>query len=735
MVIFEIALATPLRRRFDYFAPISLDDATAACIPVGVRVEVPFGRQTLIGILVGIKRESSFAPSKLKAVNRILDNTPCFDPSVLSLCEWAADYYQASFGEMLSTALPTLLRQGHPASIRPQQAFRLTTEGKGLPSGALKRAAKQAELLHLFQQHAYLLRADISGFGFPSTIIKALIDKRIIEAFDVTAAHTPCITDALRERPLTLNEEQAAAFSALTLDTFSVSLIDGATGSGKTEIYLQAIADVLARGQQALVLVPEIGLTPQTLARFQRRFATPLATLHSGLNDRERLDAWLMAQSGAAGIVIGTRSALFTPLFKPGIIIIDEEHDQSFKQQDGVRYSARDLAVLRAKQLNIPLLLGSATPSLETLHNARTGRYQHLVLHKRAGGAAAPEMRIVDIRGSQLTDGFAATSLAAINETLHAGNQVLVFLNRRGYAPTIECQHCGWMAECRHCDARMTLHHTPRHLHCHHCDAQARVPDQCPKCHSRKVTPLGQGTEKNEETLSRFFPDVPVIRVDRDSTRNKDGLAKLLVKVNSGDPCILVGTQMLAKGHHFPDVTLVVVLDADSGLFSTDFRGPERMAQLLLQVAGRSGRAEKAGRVLIQSLHGDHPMLQTLISHGYHALADQLLGERQLTYMPPFRSLALIRAESADVNRAMMFLRRVRDIAEQLHPATNELSYLGPLPALMEKRGDRYRYQLQINTSDRKALQMLLAKLALEAEREASGKQLRWHIDVDPQEL
>jgi primosomal protein N' (replication factor Y) len=734
MMILEVALPTPLRRRFDYLPPQGSTPAEWQQLIPGQRIRVPFGSRELVGVLLAVKDTSEFALNKLKPALAILDQQPVLDEELMELCYWAADYYQCALGDALQTALPVLLRQGEAAERKGELVVRLTTEGKGLPVGALKRAPKQAALLGSLQSKGQLSRPDLNELGIPRNIVKTLIEKGLAVEQETLSSHSFGNT-LLREQPLVLGDEQASVFAQIKMDSFQCYLLDGATGSGKTEIYLQAIAQVLAQGKQALVLVPEIGLTPQTLQRFQRRFAVPVVALHSGLNDRERLDAWLQAKEGVAQVIIGTRSAIFTPLLRPGILIVDEEHDASFKQQDGFRYSARDLAVVRAQRLGIPLILGSATPSLETLHNAQQGRYLHLQLKSRAGTARPPEIQLLDIRNQQLHEGFAAASLAAIDSTIKAGNQVLVFLNRRGYAPTLECHACGWMANCNHCDARMTLHHNPRHLHCHHCDHQRSIPQHCPECRSPQLFPLGQGTERSESALQQLFPQVPVIRVDRDSTRNKDGLQKLLVDVHAGKPCILVGTQMLAKGHHFADVTLVVIIDADAGLFSTDFRGPERMGQLLLQVAGRSGRADKPGAVLIQSYHCDHPLIQTLVQQGYHALAALILHERHITQMPPFRHLALLRVESTQPELAVQFLQRTRQLAEQTLAASPQLHYLGPLPAMMEKRGDRFRYLLQFNSAQRKILQPLLTSLALQLEQEPLAKKVRWAIDVDPQEM
>lgn len=733
-VILEIALPTPLRRRFDYLPPQEIDATELEHLAAGILVRVPFGHQELIGVLIAVKSSTEQDIAKLRPALGIVDKTPALGGELLELCLWAADYYQCPIGDALQTALPTLLRHGEPAQLRGEWIVELTTEGKGLPEGALKRAPKQAQLLAELQARAYLTKTDLDLLEIPRTTVKTMTEKGLVRSREIAITlDTPA--QLLREAALPLNEEQAAALAHIEYHHFNIYLLDGATGSGKTEIYLQAIAQILAQGKQALVLVPEIGLTPQTLLRFQRRFTVPIVALHSGLNDRERLEAWLQARAGIARIIIGTRSAIFTPLQNPGIIIIDEEHDNSFKQQEGFRYSARDLAAVRAHRLQIPLLLGSATPSLETLHNAQQHRYNYLRLTTRAGNAKPPDIQLLDIRGEQLHEGFAAASLAAIDHTLKAGNQVLVFLNRRGYAPTLECHDCGWLANCNHCDARMTVHQTPRHLHCHHCDHQRAIPRRCPSCNSTNIQPIGQGTERSESVLQELFPGTKVIRVDRDSTRNKDGMQKLLVDVHSGEPCILVGTQMLAKGHHFADVTLVVIIDADAGLFSTDFRGPERMGQLLLQVAGRAGRADKPGRVLLQSHHTEHPLVQTLMLKGYHALTDLILQERRITQLPPYRHLALIRAESKRAELAVDFLRLARKIAEQLQEPNPFFSYLGPLPAMMEKRGDRFRYQLQLNSAQRKPLQQLLTQLALQLEGDALSKRVRWSIDVDPQDM
>ncbi len=733
--ILEIALPTHMRRRFDYLAPMDVSDAEAAQLSAGVLIRVPFGHQELIGVLIQTKSNTDLDIEKLRPALAIIDQRPALDATLLELLLWAADYYQCPEGEALSTALPVLLRQGEAAEERRETCWQLTAEGKGLPHGALKRSPKQALLVEALQQQNKLSRSDIAALNIPANVIKTLTDKNLIEKIFADDSELETPASIYRQSPLILSDEQQTAFDQISFGQFQISLLDGATGSGKTEIYLQAIAKVLDANEQALVLVPEIGLTPQTIARFQKRFAVQVVSLHSGLNDRERLEAWLQARSGKARIVIGTRSAIFTPMPKLGIIIIDEEHDGSFKQQDGFRYSARDLAAVRANRLQIPLILGSATASLETMNNAQQGRYQHLRLSTRAGNAKPPEIQLLDIRGQALTEGFALETQVAISSEIAAGNQVLVFLNRRGYAPTLECHDCGWLATCPHCDLRMTVHQSPRHLHCHHCGHQRAVPRYCPSCKSSRLQPLGQGTERSEIALREWFPATPIIRVDRDSTRNKNAMDKILNEVHLGDPCILIGTQMLAKGHHFADVTLVVIIDADAGLFSTDFRGPERMGQLLLQVSGRAGRAEKPGRVILQSHHTDHPLVQTLFFQGYQAFAELILQERLIAQLPPYRYLALLRAESKRPEIALEFLKFARSEAQALSPSSPQLNYLGPLPSMIERRGDRFRFQLQFNSAQRKPLQVLLAQLVEKLEANALGKRVRWAVDVDPAEM
>jgi primosomal protein N' (replication factor Y) len=734
--ILHIALPTPLRQGFDYLPPIDQTMALSDLSP-GVRVRVPFGRQSLIGILLAVRSHSTMDPSKLRHADEVLDTQPVLPSHVIRLCQWCSEYYQHPLGEVLQVALPNRLRKADNVAKEDDWVWQHTQEGLGLPENALRRAPKQQQLHQLLLQYGSLSREQLQSTGLTAAVAKALEEKGLIERTTAVKAPPPApkTSQLLAQEPQTLNDEQEKALEQLRYHHFSAYLLEGATGSGKTEVYLHAINRVLQAGKQALVLVPEIGLTPQTLKRIEARFRVPVAELHSNVSDGERARNWQKAAQGEARIVVGTRLAVFTPMPELGLIIVDEEHDLSFKQQEGLRYSARDLAVVRAHQAQIPVLLGSATPSLETLYNASQGRYQHLRITRRAGGAQPPTVEVVNMRNQPLTGGLAPATQQALQQTLDAGQQVLVFLNRRGYAPVLLCHQCGWYAQCNHCDSRMTLHQRPRHLRCHHCDTQRPVPHKCPSCNTPELMHQGQGTEKAEDFLQAQFHPVEVIRVDRDSMSRKDAMKTLNDKVAQGQPCILVGTQMLAKGHHFPNVSLVVVLDADQGLMSPDFRGPERMGQLITQVAGRAGRGDTPGRVLIQSHKPEHPLLQLLIQQGYHQYARQILHERQATQLPPFRSMALFRAESKRAENAVEFLQLARRLAQQIAPPSRHLSYLGPIPALMEKRQGRFRYQLQISCTNRKGLQELLSRLLQEVDQQALARRTRWSVDVDPMDM
>jgi len=728
---FRIAIPTPLRRYFDYLAPANYASASPQN---GVRVRVPFGRQTLIGILLETVHETDVPPNKMKQVIEVLDEQAVFDEEVLQLLRWCAQYYHHPIGEVMQNALPAKLRQGAATNIKGIRRWQLTPDGQQVDLQNLKRAAKQIALLSDLQQSdSGLFESQLSAnhVGW-RPVMKRLQEKGWVDSVEENALP---VAEPTRSAP-TLNTDQQRAIQRVLEQQssgFNAYVLEGVTGSGKTEVYLQVIEEVIKQGKQALVLVPEIGLTPQLLNRFLLRLHGRIAIMHSGLSDEERLQAWLHTQAGSADVIIGTRSAVFSPLLRPGVIIIDEEHDLSFKQQDGFRYSARDLAVKRARDLNIPIILGSATPSLETLYNAQQGRYETLLLPERAGNAKPPTISLLDVRSQKMEQGVSAQLLHKMKQHLQRGSQVLLFLNRRGFAPVLMCHECGWHALCPRCDAHMTLHQSNSQLRCHHCGTEQYKPHTCPACNSEDLLQMGFGTERIEHALTALFPHYEVIRIDRDSTRRKGAMEKLLNDINNGKQQILIGTQMLAKGHHFPNVTLVGMLNADHGLYSSDFRASERMGQLILQVAGRAGREEKEGEVLIQTHHADHPLFKLLLRHDYPAFAKSLMQERQQTEFPPFTHLALLRAEAVDQHSPMAFLEQARLLLEQ--HMQKEMMLLGPFPALMERRAGRYRAQLLVQANNRKQLQSLFHHSISQIENLKVAKKVRWSIDIDPMDL
>ncbi len=727
-LILQIAVPSPLHRRFDYLPPVDVD---VTALQPGIRLRIPFGRRTTIGVLLAVSNESAIDVRKLKRALEVLDDAPVISSDILAMVQWASDYYHYPVGEAFSAAMPALLRRGQQPAATDSSGWRLTVAGRAIDTATLGHAARQTQVIALLSAH--LQGMPRSAIDVPASVLRTLADKGWIETCTLRESLSePSAVQAVAASAHTLNPDQQLAVDTIRsqLDRFTPFLLAGVTGSGKTEVYLELIATTLARQQQALLLVPEIGLTPQLLARFRRRFQVPLALLHSGLSDHERHAAWQQARSGEAPIIIGTRSAIFTPMARPGLIVVDEEHDASLKQQDGFRYSARDLAVWRARRLDIPVLLGSATPSLESLLNVEQGRYRQLELPERTGVAQQPAFHILDVRKQPLQDGLSAPLLQRIRQHLDAGDQVLLFLNRRGYAPTLMCYDCDWIAECQRCDARMTWHQHDQRLHCHHCGSQRAVDSTCPVCQGSDLHPQGQGTERVEQALQEYFPDIRRVRIDRDTTRRKGELDRLLEEARCGEGRLLLGTQMLAKGHHFPNVTLVGILDADHGLFSTDFRASERMAQLIVQVAGRAGRFERPGEVIIQTCHPDHPLLQLLVNQGYPAFARAALDERKAAQMPPVTSMALLRAEAPAADTAMDFLASVAKRIQATRIRSVEV--WGPVPATMERRAGRYRAQLILQSGQRGELQRLLSGLVRQLETAKEARRVRWSVDVDP---
>ena len=724
--VLRVALPLPLPQPFDYAPPPGI---AAASVQPGQRILVPFGARELFGVVVG--HALADPGIELKAARGLPDTAPLLGGELLDSLQWLSHYLHAPLGEVLATALPSALRRGEPLPDTTIYAWALTEAGRtALPSLRAGKPQALAAVLEASACEEAQLDAAHPGWRTP---IRALRERGLVERSEkgtegIKLGLIPSV-------PFSLNDEQLSATKAIDgAAGFAPFLLDGVTGSGKTEVYLHAIRACLARGKQALVLVPEIGLTPQLLQRFRARLGVQVEVLHSGLGDGERARTWMAASRGQARVIVGTRSAVFVPLPDAGLIVIDEEHDGSYKQFDGIRYHARDFALVRAKALGIPIVLGSATPSLESLHNARAGRFTHLRLRQRAGGAHPPQVRVQDVRKRPLQAGLSADALEAIDAALTAGGQVLVFKNRRGYAPVLLCHDCGWSAHCPRCSTPeqgtpLTVHGAGRRLQCHHCGTRRPAPLACPDCASLGLQPQGAGTERIEEFLQQRFTDIPVLRIDRGSTRQRDALQRHFDTLGT-QPGILVGTQMLAKGHDLPNLTLVVVVGVDEGLFSADFRSSEKLAQLLIQVAGRAGRADKPGTVLIQTHHPDHPLLHVLINGGYHAFAEAELEQREAAGFPPFAHLALLRAEAKHADPPIRFLQTAKEI---LIDAGIELS--GPLPAPMPRRAGFQRAQLLLTSPRRRQLHAALDVLMPPLYAAPESRKVRWSLDVDPAEL
>ncbi|NVD05485.1 primosomal protein N' [Vibrio sp. JPW-9-11-11] len=728
--IARVALPVPLDKQFDYLIPNHLFPV------IGGRVSVPFGRQTLVGIVTVLTHESQFDQSKLKPIQQVLDSQPVWPQTLYSLLQWCSHFYQYPLGDTLFNAMPSALRKGKPADFATLVSWRLTSQGRDQLMQGFGRAIKQAKVMHMLEAGPVAHQAFIDQ-EVGSSVLKTLTEKGWIESVEQKpeASQWPQDIEAMVDKPK-LNAEQAVAIATVNSgEGFGCYLLEGVTGSGKTEVYLNLIKPVLEKGAQALVLVPEIGLTPQTINRFKKRFNVPVEVIHSGLNETERLNAWLSARDKAAGIVIGTRSALLTPFANLGIIIVDEEHDASYKQQDSLRYHARDVAVMRASKEQIPIVLGSATPALETLYNALAGKYHHLVLSARAGNATATTNKVLDVKGLYLESGLSAPLIAEMRKHLSAGNQVMLFLNRRGFSPALMCHDCGWIAECKRCDAYYTYHQHSNEIRCHHCGSQQPIIHQCQGCGSTHLVTVGVGTEQLEQQLAELFPDYKTIRIDRDSTRRKGSLESALESIRRGDYQILIGTQMLAKGHHFPDVTLVALLDVDGSLYSSDFRASERLAQLFIQVAGRAGRASKPGEVILQTHHPEHSLLQALLNKSYRHFAETALQERKVAQLPPFSFLTLFRAEANQSELVEAFLRQVRHTLES-HPLFDHgCQVLGPTPAPLAKRAGKFRWQLLLQTESRPVMQKLLTSAKPAIALLPHAKKVRWTLDIEPQDL
>ena len=720
--IIKVALPVPLPQLFDY-----VQTQNGSLTPVGSRVLVPFGGRKLVGVVIGHSTHSDWPQQQLQQIIRPLDDSePIFDAPLLKLLKWCWKYYKHAPGEVVLSALPPVLRSIKGSLPEPPVQYAMTEAGRArlaLPAGRIKAQYRMLAALEKAPMRPEMLA---SGTARWRQTLSRLLEQDWVK-------EEPASLAVLQKSPgpeLTPAQQNAVDRISVDLQHFHSHLLDGITGSGKTEVYMRLIEKVLVAGRQVLVMVPEIGLTPQLLRRFRQRLGVEPAVIHSGLSRGNRLQAWSEARSGRAALVVGTRSALFTPLPRAGLIILDEEHDASFKQQDGFRYSARDVAVKRAAELQVPVILGSATPSLESLSNAVEGKYAWHRLRERATRASLPSWRVLDLCQQTTFHGLSEAALEAIEKVIERREQVMVFLNRRGYAPVLMCHQCGWHGSCERCDANMTWHRKANRLCCHHCGSQKRTPALCPECRADALMGAGEGTQQLEEALLKRFPDTPVLRFDRDRTSRKGVLEGQLEEVMKGEPCMLVGTQMLAKGHHFPKVTLVVIVNVDQALYSSDYRALERMGQMLQQVAGRAGRMERAGTVILQTLHPEHAALELLLEKGYEDYALWLLEERRLAGLPPVGYQALLRADAHDRSLVEQFLREALaqfpDGEAQAH---------GPIPAIMERVGGRSRMYLMLSSPKRISLHRQIDSWLPQLRELPSSRKTRWVIDVDPQEL
>ncbi|MEI7842356.1 MAG: primosomal protein N' [Gallionellaceae bacterium] len=723
MPIFRVALDVPLSTLFDYLVDENLP------VEIGQRVLVPFGRKQVVGIIMEVVERSDFASGRLKLITQVFTDVPPLAAEVLTLLRFCSDYYHHPLGLTVMAALPSRLRAAEPVVIKRELSYELTSAGRSLDLKEFpKRRAVQLRLLQALSERALNLAQLKTVSSSAATQLKTLMD----EGWVVTCAATqPAALAHTFNNAHMLTAEQQIAVDAVTQKSgFKCFLLHGITGSGKTEVYVHLMHQALQQQGQVLLLVPEINLTPQLENYFRSRFPNAeLVSLHSGMNDTERTKNWLKAQSGEARIVLGTRLSVFTPLPQLSLILVDEEHDASFKQQEGLRYSARDVAIFRANQRGVPIVLGSATPSLESYYNAQSGRYQLLKLTQRANEQAQlPLVRCLNTANVPMQDGLSPLLLAALSERLQRKEQSLIFINRRGYAPVLMCTACGWLSGCSNCAGKLVLHLKDRRLRCHHCGHQERVPHGCPSCGNSDLQPVGLGTQRIEEALQVHFPEARILRVDRDSTRNKGSWVAMRKQIEADEVDILVGTQILAKGHDFPNMTLVGVLNPDGALYSADFRASEKLFAQLAQVSGRAGRADKPGEVLVQTAFPDHPLFRALRAHDYDAWAKTLLTEREQAGFPPFVFQVILRAEDKQESDVYVFLKQAREMAKGLKMP---VEIYGVVAATMAKRANHFRAQLLIQSDTRKSLQQFLREWRPLIET-IPAKKIRWSLDIDP---
>ena len=724
----SFAIAIPLYKCFDYV--IDVTDTAAS----GTRYRLPFANGEKTGLLLGTSNVSDHDPVRIKHAGKPLDQQPVLCEHMLALAHWMAEYYLQPLGEVLFQCLPNYLRGAKPEKPVRIKIWRLLGATSDTIATLQQRSPRQYEIYRALEQ----AEAGLTALQLKSIhtnwhqAVNVLEKKGLLEwawaetnTGPVVAAKLPVLSD---EQDRVLAQMQAR------LDGFAVHLLDGITGSGKTEVYLRLIESRMAAGLQVIYLVPEIGLTNQLIDRVRQRFGEQFVISHSALTDLQRYQAWDRFQRGQVAIMLGTRSSLFSQCDKLGLIIIDEEHDLSYRQDDGVRYHARDVAIKRAQMLDIPILLGSATPSLESISNCEREHYFLYRLERRPTGFGPPGLRLLDVGNSKLDFGCCAQLFEKIEQHLQRQGQVLIYLNRRGFAPVVMCHECDWQSVCRHCDARLTLHHSLHRLLCHHCGFSQSVPHTCPDCGHAEIKHYGIGTEQLEQGLCERYPDIPVLRIDRDSVASREVLKSRLQQLQRGNPCILIGTQMIAKGHDYPSITLSVILDSDQALFSSSYRASERLAQTVFQVGGRSGRGDRQGEAVLQTRFPQHPLMQSLVERSYKEIVQSLLQERRSVAFPPYARVVMFRSDAVELKRALEKLETIKTLLESAG-RFGEISCIGPIPALMTRRIGRYRAQLCLITTSYRALRSVLQETMPQIQQVASSASVNWTIDVDAYDL
>lgn len=724
----SFAIAIPLYRVFDY----AIDNNHATNI--GKRYKLPFGSGHKTGILISHQTDSSVARARTKSVLDCLDDSPVLSAHMMILASWIASYYLQPLGEVIFQCLPAHLRSGKSEKPERVKVWHAQAVDDKSRDTLCRRCPKQFELLIAIEQsagglNAAQLKQINSAWSSP---IKALQQKKLVD-WDYSK---PAICNSILEQPHPSSADQAEVLQQLEarLDLFSVHLIDGITGSGKTEVYFQLIQWQLAKHRQIIYLVPEIGLTSQLVERVRRRFGEQFAISHSGLTNRQRYLAWEQFRAGDVNIMLGTRSSLFSQSDRLGLIIIDEEHDSSYKQEDGIRYHARDVAIKRAQMLDIPIVLGTATPSLESLNNCERKHYYLYQLSQRPTRHAPPRIELVDTSNVKLVSGCSPYLLKKIEQHLKHNGQVLLFLNRRGFAPVVMCHECDWQASCAHCDSKLTLHHRINTLLCHHCGHRQTMPLSCPKCQHADIKHYGIGTEQLEQGLRWRYPDTSIIRIDRDTIASREEFANRLKQIQSGEPCIIIGTQMIAKGHDYPAITLSAILDADQALYSASYRATEQLAQTVFQVSGRSGRGEIQGEALLQTAYINHPLMQSLVTQSYREIAMTLLQGRKMIGFPPYARVIMFRADAMNISEAMEKLTEIKRCL-QVSEKIKGLNCIGPMPALMTRRIGRYRAQLCLFSQDTARLRAVLRETMPALQEIKNSQTVKWTIDVDAFDL